>query len=248
MDSNLKHLFGLIGYPLSHSFSATFFNQKFSQLNVDAEYRLFPMEDLKNVRQLQQKYPTLKGLNVTLPHKKTIMQYLDWISQEAESVGAVNTISIGARGWYGYNTDIIGFEFALFNFWKKLEGKRALIIGRGGAAASVVYVLQNHNIEADLVGRQDFDSLKSMTVNDLDKYTLIVNATPLGMFPHEESCPPIPLDLIKNQHFVFDMVYNPEKTIFLSRAEKQGAFILNGLTMLYAQAEASWDIWKQDLY
>ncbi len=248
MDFTMKHVFGLIGYPLGHSFSASYFNSKFDQLKiVDAGYFLFPMEDLKSVRKLAEMHSTLRGLNVTIPHKKNIIPYLDWISPEATEVGAVNTIRIVNKRWLGYNTDIIGFEVALNKYWEKLKEKRALIIGNGGAAQGAAYVFRNHNIQVDIVGRNDFDLIKSMTMKDLNKYKIIVNATPLGMTPHEDSFPPIPYDLIKEQHFMFDMVYNPEKTIFLTRAEEKGAFVMNGLAMLYAQAEASWDIWKQDL-
>ena len=251
MNRSTQTLYGLIGYPLSHSFSAKFFNRKFMKEGLrNFEYQLFEMTTLAHFREWLSQQPNLRGLNVTIPHKTAIIPYLSRISAEATGAGAVNTISIESGTLIGHNTDIIGFDATLRSFAPVVEweGQSALVLGSGGAARAVSYVLRRLNMQPILISRSisrgDF-TYEDLHCLRLDPFPLIVNTTPLGTSPNVLSAPDIPYHQLTPDHYCYDLVYNPEKTLFLQRAEAQGCFIKNGLDMLHLQAEASWKIWQE---
>jgi len=246
-------LFGLIGYPLGHSFSAAYFNEKFKREGIDAEYRNFPIESVDQFEELVRSHPNLKGINVTIPYKQSVIPYLDGLSQTARAVQAVNTICFclktGRLGLLGHNTDVNGFERSLKENLGEMSGK-AMVLGTGGASKAVLHVLEEMGIPATSVSRTAGD--EKITYSDLDRsvieaHSLIINTTPLGMHPDTESLPDIPYEGIGEAHLLFDLVYNPEKTRFLEKGEAHGAKIVNGKDMLIYQAEAAWEIWKKSL-
>ncbi len=243
-------LFGLIGYPLGHSFSASFFSKKFSSEGIDAEYRNFPLEDISEFRTLLNREAGLIGLNVTVPYKQDVIPFLDSLSSVADAIGAVNTISLRRGGdrieLAGDNTDVIGFRRSLEEHLEP-HHKSALVLGTGGSSRAVVHVLEQLGIGITMVSRTPGNkriSYRELDSELLGKTTLIVNTSPLGMYPKVETYPDIPYQALTPRHLIFDLVYNPEKTEFLSRGEKYGARIVNGLDMLIYQAEASWEIWN----
>ncbi|WP_027001694.1 shikimate dehydrogenase family protein [Hugenholtzia roseola] len=267
----MKNLhFGLIGKKLGHSFSQKYFTAKFEAQNLPFHYALFEMDTLVEVRDLIKKYPNLRGLNVTIPYKKQIFDYLDEIDTQAQRLGAVNTILIDekTKKWKGFNTDYIGFEKSLVDFYILNQNlkhkKKALVIGNGGAAAAVFAVLQDYQIEYQAVSRQksatvdwsyeDFSMPLFLEQNPyfFSNFDLFIQTTPLGMAGtpnYEQSLPPLPTyfyDTIDPNQFFIDLIYNPEKTLFLEKAQQKGAKIENGLPMLYGQAEAAWQIWYQE--
>lgn len=236
--------YGLIGYPLNHSFSPKYFAEKFQKEGIDAEYRLFPLPTIADFVTL--KNSNLSGLNVTIPYKKAILDYLDLIDDKAREVGAVNTIKFEDGKTIGYNTDVYGFKESLQSFIGAGFQGQALILGSGGAAKAVKYVLDDMGIDHKTVSR----SGKDMAYAELDgavleRHKLIINTTPLGMYPHTEACPDIPYKEITEEHFLYDLIYNPEKTLFLIKGTERGARIKNGHEMLTLQAENSWAIWNQ---
>lgn len=240
-------MFGLIGKKLGHSYSADFFNKKFKEETINAEYRLFPLENISLFPLLIKEYPELRGLNVTVPYKQEVMGYLSGLSKEAEEIGAVNVVKINPTNntLIGYNSDVYGFEKSLRPFLNP-HITSALVLGTGGASKAVVYVLKKLGIKVTLVSRDK--SKGDLTYDQLTKEILsgnllIVNTTPLGMYPDVSSYPPIPYEYITPDHVCYDLVYNPEKTEFLRRCEENGAKIKNGLEMLRLQAERSWEIW-----
>lgn len=245
----VKYLYGLIGYPLSHSFSKGYFARKFEQEGIkESFYEAFPIDSIERLPALIEQYPNLIGLNVTIPYKEQILPFMKGLGAGAEAVGAVNTVLIKEDGWYGYNSDIYGFSTSLARAIEKenLAIERALILGTGGAAKAVKYALQQGGIEAVYVSRRsgtDILTYEELNRSTLEKYKLIVNTTPLGMSPNVDSFPNIPYHYIGENHLCFDLVYNPEATLFLQKAQQQGAYILNGLEMLHLQAEKSWEIW-----
>lgn len=238
--------YGLIGYPLSHSFSPSYFKEKYDKEGItDAEYKAYPMEDVAELRAMMD-CENIVGLNVTIPHKESVIPLLDEVSEEAREVGAVNTIHHVDGKLVGYNTDVIGFRDSLKNFIEGACVDHALVLGSGGAAKAVAYVLKTLNIDYKIVSRSRGDirygDIGEDTIRD---HQLIINTTPLGMYPNIEKCPDIPYSRLTDKHFLYDLVYNPEKTLFLKNGEQNGAAICNGLEMLYGQAEASWAIWNQ---
>ena len=239
----MKH-FGLIGRPLGHSASAAYFSEKFAAQCIDAEYSLYELEDITQVEPLRTK---LCGFNVTIPYKKEILPYLSAISDEAERVGAVNCVKVCDNGeLHGYNTDVIGIRDTLSPY--NLQGKKALVLGTGGAAAAVNFVLKEMGVEVVSVSRnKGADTLTYDKVTDelISATTLIVNATPVGMYPKIDQAPDIPYSALTSQHILFDLIYNPAVTLFLQRGSEQGATILGGGEMFRAQAEASWEIWNR---
>ena len=259
----MKH-YGLIGYPLSHSFSKKYFTEKFLRERIaESEYHLFPIEHITELPQLLRDNPELCGLNVTVPYKISVLKYLDWIEADAKSAGAVNCIrisaespveaafsgEIGIRGHdfrlEGFNTDIYGFEMSLKPFLKD-HHDQALVLGDGGAARAVKCVLESLGINFKVVTRKpDRDNLlfNELTARHIKQHTLIVNCTPVGMSPNVDACPPIPYEAINEEHLLYDLIYNPEKTLFLKKGEEQGATIKNGYEMLVLQAEKAWEIW-----
>lgn len=243
--------FGLIGYPLAHSFSKKFFTEKFQEEGIAGhQYELFPIENIAAVVSLIAADDSLSGLNVTIPHKVGIMAYLNELDPAAETIGAVNCISIQHRDgetWLkGYNTDAYGFQESLRPYLKK-HHTHALILGDGGAAKAVKYVLDQLQLTYLSVVRSaapDAILYSELTAEILQQYQVIINTTPLGTFPNIEVAPAIPYEWITDQHLAYDLVYNPEETEFLKRAKAKGAAIKNGFEMLQLQAERSWFIWN----
>jgi shikimate dehydrogenase len=242
--------FGLIGYPLGHSFSASFFADKFKNEGIDAQYMNFPLEGMDEFKDLVKREKALVGLNVTVPYKQQVISYLDSLSPTAQSIQAVNTISFRKLGdrleLVGDNTDVIGFRQSLEQYLEAHHSS-ALILGTGGSSKAVSYVLEQLGITYTRVSRTAGD--KQITYGDitdelLRKTTLIINTTPLGMHPGVETFPSLPYETLSPNHLLFDLVYNPEKTKFLARGEEYGAQIVNGHDMLIYQAEASWEIWN----
>jgi len=238
---------GIVGYPLTHSFSPEYFKKKMLSEGIEqTQYLAFPMDTLDGLRELTLDYPDLNGLNVTIPYKERIIPFLDELDDSAKAVGAVNTILITNGQWVGYNTDIFGFKCAIQDWLDGFQIRSALILGSGGAAKAARYVLENESIATRIISRSSIHSYGSIDEKLLKATDLIVNATPLGMYPEVDSFPPIPYSFISPKHFLFDMIYNPEKTIFLARGASQGAQVRNGLSMLHQQAEKAWDIWQRN--
>ena len=246
--------YGLIGYPLAHSFSPSFFAEKFYKDDIrDADYQAYPLENINEFKDLLKADNQLIGLNVTIPYKETIIPFLDEIDEVAAAVGAVNTISINPknRRTKGFNTDVYGFEISLQKALKKqgLNPQKALILGTGGAAKAIDYVLKKNDIETRFVSRNPKN--KELTYTDLtqqiiENHTLIINTTPLGTAPNTNAFPDIPYNYLTSKHFLYDLIYNPAKTIFLIKGNLKGTGIKNGLEMLYLQAEKSWEIWENN--
>ena len=236
------HHYGIIGYPLHHSFSAKYFSEKFEREGIEAEYSLYPigMEDLR--LKIEDLFHRLDGMNVTMPYKQTIIPYLDRLDETAEAVGAVNVV----HKRVGYNTDCIGFMESIKPLLRSTD-RKALVLGTGGASKAVCYGLKQLGIAPTLVSRTPKDGMigySDLTEGLMAEHTIIVNCTPLGMVPDTESYPPIPYELISAQHLLFDCIYNPEETVFLRKGKAQGATIQNGIEMLYGQAKAAWKIWN----
>lgn len=251
----VSRTFGLIGYPLSHSFSKKYFTEKFVREGISGcQYELFPIESVDLIVDLQQENSQLEGLNVTIPYKVAVIPFLDELEEAAAFIGAVNCISIqrkeGRPFLKGFNTDAYGFEESL----KPLLGshhQQALIFGNGGAAKAVKYVLQKLNIPFLVVTRTT--TVASIGYEDvsediLQQYTVLINTTPLGMAPNVDSFPAIPYQFLNHRHLCYDLVYNPEETQFLQLSKEGGAITKNGMEMLELQAERSWTIWNQPIY
>ena len=245
---DFSFLFGLIGYPLSHSFSKRYFNDKFRKeaLN-DYYYELFPLKNVDELHSLILNQPRLMGLNVTIPYKKVVIPFLDEIEVEAQTIGAVNTIRIREGKLKGFNTDVYGFEQSLVKKMDSSIHQRALILGTGGAAQAVAFVLNKCQIPFKFVSRRkdENDCLGYSDLNEvMDDYQIIINTTPLGMSPAIDSKPNLPYDKINGHHLLYDLVYNPAETAFLKEGNKRGAATINGLEMLHLQAEKAWEIWN----
>jgi len=236
--------FGLIGYPLSHSFSPGYFAEKFKRERVkDAEYQAYSIPHISEVFYLFES--GIYGLNVTIPYKEQVIPCLDELEISAKEIGAVNTIKISNGRTIGYNTDVYGFQKSIEPFLDKIRSKKALILGTGGASKAVAYALELSGFDFKFVSRTKGDfNYEHLNKETLDLYHLIINTTPLGMYPKVDQCPDIPYQYLNKNHFAYDLTYNPEKTLFLSKAESQGASIKNGLEMLELQAEKSWSIWN----
>jgi shikimate dehydrogenase len=239
--------FGLIGYPLGHSFSKRYFTEKFQELGLnDHVYETYPIESIEGFKSLVDSHSNLIGLNVTIPHKEAVIPFLDFKSPVVKAIGACNCIHIKEGKLWGYNTDVIGFHRSLQSSFPDLPGK-ALILGTGGASKAVRYVLETLNISFQFVSRKKTDSTLSYENLDAElirEYRLIINTTPLGMQPAISEAPPIPYEFIGDGHCLFDLIYNPATTVFLEKGRKRGAQIQNGLDMLVIQAEESWKIWN----
>jgi len=242
----MKAVFGIIGYPLTHSFSPDYFNRKFSEEGIDAEYRSFPLADISYLPTLLSEQPDLKGFNVTIPYKSAVIPYLDVIDDEAASIGAVNCLALNNGRLVGYNTDIPGFRRSLEPLLRP-HHIRALVLGTGGSSLAVQFVLRELGIEFVKVSRSrgvDRISYEELPPQQVASSTLIINTTPLGMYPQTEAWPPIPYAAITGNHLLFDLIYNPAETVFLQKGKSMGAVTQNGLGMLHYQAEANWGIWK----
>ncbi len=246
----MKKLYGLIGFPLSHSFSGKYFDDKFKREGItDCEYRLFEIESIEKVRELFDR-EELRGFNVTIPYKHEIIPFLDELDHSAEKVGAVNVVKIFSDGRRkGYNSDYYGFRTSLENWLPSEREWQALVLGTGGAARAVWAVLDDLSIPFLKVSRHKAKG--DITYEDLIKnheifkaYSLIINTTPLGMSPHTESRPQLPYDQLNADCYLFDLIYNPSITVFMTEGSKRGAKVKNGLEMLELQAEKSWEIWN----
>ena len=241
--------FGLIGRTLSHSFSQTYFNQKFYSLGLEGHaYDLFELASIGELPALLAAHPQLVGLNVTVPYKESVVSYLDDLAPSARRVGAVNVIERRPDGsLLGHNTDVVGFRESLRQFFPAPPGSRALVLGNGGAAKAVVVALNDLGIAHWTVTRHPMDH--GLTYDDLTPplitgHPLIINATPLGTYPHADQCPRLPYEALSVQHYLYDLVYNPAETLFMQQGQAAGAHTKNGFDMLQRQAEAAWDIWN----
>lgn len=240
--------FGLLGFPLSHSFSRNYFSKKFADAGIAAAYQNVELQELAQVRAVMQGIPNLKGFNVTIPHKTGIIKYLDAITPEAEKIGAVNTVRVEGYKWTGYNTDVWGFERALLEFAGENLPKSAIILGTGGAALAVKFVLEKLKIDYFSVSRTPSKiyeiSYAGVSPEVLANNRLVIQTTPLGMFPDVTGLPPLPYFALTPDHLLFDLIYNPENTRFMQSGLDRGARVCNGLKMLIYQAEAAWNIWN----
>ncbi len=244
------HLYGLIGYPLSHSFSKKFFTEKFEKegLAQENKYELFPIESVEKLPEIIKNNPLLRGINVTIPHKEKVVSLLHSADKVVQRIKACNCIRITDGKLVGYNTDVKGFEQSLLEKWQPQHNK-ALILGTGGAAKAVQYVLEQMNITYHYVSRKPgvhSYSYEQLTPEIIAAHPLIINTTPLGMYPAVTEAPPIPYAAISEKHYLFDLVYNPETTLFLKKGKEQGATVKNGYDMLVIQAEESWKIWHSE--
>ncbi|MBO4611784.1 MAG: shikimate dehydrogenase [Bacteroidaceae bacterium] len=243
--------YGLIGYPLGHSFSKRFFTEKFAREGIDACYDNYEIEDAQMLLDVVRQNPELRGLNCTIPHKQAIMPLLDSISQEAREIGAVNVIRIrrnetGAPTLEGFNSDVVGFRESIKPLLEH-KHRKALVLGTGGASKAICYALTQLGLEWKLVSRSkrgDNFTYDELTADILRQYTVIVNCSPVGMHPHTDEAPQLPYEAIGPQHLLFDLIYNPTETLFLKRGRERGAVTKNGLEMLELQALESWRIWN----
>jgi shikimate dehydrogenase len=240
-------VFGLIGYPLSHSFSKKYFSGKFSEQGInDCIYENFPISSIAELPRILST-PGLEGLNVTIPYKEKVIPYLYYVSHVVKKINACNCIKIKDGKLYGYNTDIEGFEKSFKKKWNPFLHSHALILGTGGSSKAVKYVFEKLGITYKKVSRKpgaDNFSYEQLTKEIISKHKLIVNTTPLGMFPNIVEAPPIPYQYLTADHFLFDLIYNPAQTLFLKKGAAQNAITENGLDMLEIQAEENWRIWN----
>lgn len=244
--------YGLIGYPLEHSFSRNYFNEKFRNESIDAEYDNFEIPSIENFKEVLETTPNLRGLNVTIPYKEEVIRYLDELSAEARAIGAVNVIRVTHKGsktvLKGFNSDVIGFTRSIESMLEPLH-RKALILGTGGAAKAVGYGLKSLGLGTLFVSRTARPGV--ITYNDVTpdlirSHKVIVNCTPLGMYPHVDSCPPLPYEAMDSHTLLYDLLYNPDETLFMQKGRQQGAITKNGLEMLLLQAFASWEMWQEE--
>ena len=238
--------FGLIGFPLTHSFSKKYFTQKFSKEGVDAVYENFPLENIREFPSVISGTPGLEGLNVTIPHKQSVIPFLHSVSETVSDTGACNCIRIRKEKLQGFNTDITGFDISLSAFLRPSHNK-ALVLGTGGAAKAVCYVLTKKGIPFVQVSRTKKENClvyKEITDDLIREFRLIINTTPAGMFPDINACPDLPYHAMDSSYYLFDLVYNPSLTMFLQKGIERGAISENGYRMLVLQAEESWKIWN----
>lgn len=242
--------FGLIGYPLVHSFSKKYFNRKFDNENIkNVCYQNYELKNINELKSIIEKNPNLRGLNVTIPHKEKVIKYLDKIEEKYLNIGAVNVIKIIDNKLFGINTDYEAFKITLKEWLNKKFNGKALILGTGGSSKSVSLALKELNIDHNFVSRtkrKNIFSYKDLSdISIFSNYKLIINTTPLGMYPKINLSPNIPYHLITKNYYLYDLVYNPEMTKFLEKGKIKGAKIKNGLEMLYLQAELSWSYWNK---
>jgi shikimate dehydrogenase len=243
--------YGLIGFPLKHSFSKDYFNSKFVSEGIDAEYINFEITSITELKSIINNNPQLKGINVTIPYKEQVIPYLDALSENARLIGAVNVIKVERSKkkvkLTGFNSDIIGFKQSIEPLLQP-HHQQALILGNGGAAKAVFYGLQQLGLAATYVSREKTPNLltySEISPDVMEKHTIIVNCTPVGMWPNVDDCPAIPYQWLTNKHLLYDLLYNPNETLFMKKGEEQGAMVKNGLEMLLLQAFAGWNIWTK---
>ena len=244
--------YGLIGYPLGHSFSIGYFNEKFQNECIDATYENFEIPSIENLTEILDSNPELKGLNVTIPYKEKVISYLDSISPEARAIGAVNVIKVTHKGnkteLKGYNSDVIGFTQSIEPLLERYH-KKALVLGTGGASKAIIFSLKSLGIETLTVSRFErhgCERYEDITPEMIKEYNVIVNCTPCGMYPQTDDCPNLPYEAMDSHTLLYDLIYNPDETLFLKKGKAQGATVKNGLEMLLLQAFASWNFWNSD--
>lgn len=243
--------YGLIGYPLEHSFSISFFNEKFRNEGINAVYENYELPTIDQLPEVLDTNPELRGLNVTIPYKEKVISFLDRLSPEASEIGAVNVIKIEHKGkktvLKGYNSDVIGFTRSIEPLIEPFH-KKALILGTGGASKAIEFGLHSLKLETLKVSRSGKDGAikyEDVSPETIKEYNVIVNCTPCGMFPHADECPKLPYEAMDNHTLLYDLIYNPDETLFLSKGKKYGANVKNGLEMLLLQAFASWEYWNK---
>ncbi len=246
--------YGLIGYPLGHSFSRKFFTEKFAKEGIDAQYLNFEIPSIEEFPNIIKNNPTLRGLNVTIPYKQQVMQYLDDISEEAKAIGAVNVVKCQLSTvncqlhLTGYNSDVIGFVESIKPLLKP-HHKKALILGTGGASKAIRYGLEKKlgmkTLFVSRSAREGMITYEEVTAEVLKEYEVIVNCSPVGMYPHVDECPALPYEAMNENNLLYDLVYNPLETLFMKKGAAQGATVKNGLEMLHLQAIASWEFWEK---
>ena len=242
--------YGLIGYPLGHSFSVSFFNEKFANEKINARYINFEIPQIEDLPEILASNPELKGLNVTIPYKQKVISYLDELSSEARSIGAVNVMRVTHKGkgiiLKGFNSDVIGFTRSIEPMLESIH-KKALILGTGGASRAIEYGLKSLGLETLFVSRNKKEgciTYEEVTPQIIKDYNVIVNCTPLGMYPKSDTCPQLPYEAMDSHTILYDLIYNPDETLFLKKGAEHGASTKNGLEMLLLQAFASWEFWN----
>ena len=251
MTTSYSKIYGLIGFPLGHSFSQDYFNQKFDAENIDARYINFEIPEIGDLKDVLARNPNLAGLNVTIPYKQQVIPLLDEMDPEAAEIGAVNVIKFirrnGRLTLKGYNSDIIGFRDSIAPLLTDCH-THALVLGTGGASKAICYALKSLGIAPQLVSRKPAEGVITygdLTPEIMATHKIIVNTTPLGMYPHIDECPDIPYSLLTPDHLCYDLLYNPDVTRFMKRSSDAGAEVKNGLEMLLLQAFAAWNIWQR---
>ena len=243
--------YGLIGFPLGHSFSISYFNEKFQNENIDAVYVNYEIPSINNLGEILESNPELRGLNVTIPYKQQVMPYLNFISPEAKAIGAVNVIKVIRSKQKillkGFNSDVIGFTRSISSMLEPIH-KNALILGTGGASKAIDYGLKSLGVKTLFVSRtkraENTISYDDVTPDLLQKYQVVVNCTPIGMYPRADECPKLPYEAMNSHTLLYDLIYNPDETLFLRKGKAYGATTVNGLEMLLLQAFASWEFWN----
>jgi len=250
----MKKKYGLIGYPLGHSFSIDYFNNKFISENIDAEYINFEIKEISALKNVLRENPELCGLNVTLPYKMDVIPLLDSLTENARNIGAVNVIKFKKGGFFtklhleGHNSDITGFKQSIEQLLNDTH-RKALILGTGGASKAIYHGLKQLGLECLFVSRTNEHysvTYHEVTPEIIQDYTVIVNATPLGMYPKTDTCPDIPYQYLTPDHLLYDLIYNPDETLFMRKGKESGAVVKNGLEMLLLQAFISWEIWNKE--
>lgn len=252
MTDDNKRIYGLIGKKLTHSFSCDYFNKKFDAEHINAEYVNFEIPRIDDIREIMASHPNLRGLNVTIPYKERVIPFLDYIDDDAKAIGAVNVIRLehdksGKLRLSGYNSDVIGFLDSIRSQITPLRNK-ALVLGTGGAAKAVAHALSIAGVKVQFVSRSAKENAITYSQLDreiMDSHTIIVNTTPLGMYPDTDQAPDIPYEMLSSDHLCYDLIYNPDETLFMKRAKQYGAEVKNGLEMLLLQAFVSWHIWEE---
>lgn len=241
--------YGLIGFPLVHSFSISYFNEKFHNENIDAVYENYEIPSIGHLPEILETTPQLRGLNVTIPYKEQVISYLDSLSPEASEIGAVNVIKVEHKGkkvvLKGYNSDVVGFTRSIEPILEPCH-KKALILGTGGASKAIEFGLKSLKIETLKVSRSKKEGMityDDITPELIKEYNVIVNCTPCGMFPHTDECPKLPYEAMDKHTLLYDLIYNPDETLFMTKGKEHGATVKNGLEMLLLQAFVSWEMW-----
>ena len=242
--------YGLIGYPLGHSFSVNYFNQKFADEGINAKYINFEIPSVDQIIEVVSSNPDLRGLNVTIPYKERVIEFLDQLSPEARAIGAVNVIKVTNDGgkirMKGFNSDVIGFTQSIEPMLDD-HHKKALVLGTGGASKAVCYGLKSLGLETVCVSRYERPKTicyKDITPEVVAEYNVIVNCSPVGMYPHTNECPQLPYEALNERNILYDLIYNPDETLFMKKGAERGAQVKNGLEMLRLQAFASWEMWN----